>query len=51
MTRPSGSNFSLCVTGLTLRKHGCASQPLDAAHGQPPLLAARSSLSATNLSG
>ena len=42
MKRPCGSNLRLWVTGLKMRNHGWASQPVDAAHCQPPLFAARS---------
>jgi hypothetical protein len=42
MNFPPGSNFCDCVTGLKIRNQGCASQPVDADHCQPPLLAARS---------
>jgi CheY-like chemotaxis protein len=39
---PSASNLRDCVTGLKIRNHGCASQPVDAAHCQPPLFEASS---------
>ena len=42
MNLPSGSKRSDWVTGLKMRKYGCASQPVDAAHCQPPLFDARS---------
>src|SRR3569833_3467525 len=42
MNAPAGSNFSDCVCGLNIRKKGCASQPEEATHCQPPLLAAKS---------
>ena len=42
MKRPCGSNLRLCVTGLKMRNHGWASQPVDAAHCQPPLFEASS---------
>ncbi len=42
MNLPSGSKRRLCVTGLKMRNHGWASQPVDAAHCQPPLFDASS---------
>jgi len=42
MNLPFASNFSLWLVGLKILKYGCASQPLLAAHCQPPLLADRS---------
>jgi hypothetical protein len=41
MNRPSASKFCDCVAGLKMRNQGCASQPVEADHCHPPLLAAR----------
>jgi hypothetical protein len=42
MNAPSGSHLRDWEIGLNTRKYGAASVPVDAAHCQPPLLAARS---------
>ena len=39
---PSGSKLPAWVTGLKMRKYGCASVPLPADHCHPPLFAATS---------